>query len=66
MATRMTVLLPDAIATRLRATAGADMNDYVTRAVRQRLLEEDLAELRDRPPDERLGAEAEFEASDAD
>ncbi|MQY27878.1 hypothetical protein NRB56_34610 [Nocardia sp. RB56] len=46
MATRMTIILPDEIAVRLKSVAGeGKMSDYVAKAVRQKMLEDDLRHL---------------------
>ncbi|WP_067545954.1 hypothetical protein [Nocardia crassostreae] len=46
MATKVTVLLPDAIAVRLKKVAGeGKQSEYIARVVRQRMLEDDLRKL---------------------
>ncbi|MTJ62446.1 hypothetical protein [Nocardia seriolae] len=46
MATKLTVLLPDEVAVRLKRVAGeGKQSEYIARAVRQRILEDDLRKL---------------------
>ncbi|QLY33719.1 hypothetical protein [Nocardia huaxiensis] len=46
MATKVTVLLPDELAVRLKKVAGeGKQSEYIARAVRQRILEDDLRKL---------------------
>ncbi|MFI6869177.1 hypothetical protein [Nocardia sp. NPDC050406] len=46
MATKMSIVLPDDLATRLREIAGeGKMSDYVARAIRQRMVEDELRAL---------------------
>lgn len=46
MATKMTILFPDEIATKLKSVAGeGKQSEYVSRAVRRAILEDDLRKL---------------------
>ncbi|MFD0000650.1 hypothetical protein [Nocardia sp. NPDC127526] len=65
MATKVTVLLPDEIAVRLKKVAGeGKQSEYIARAVRQRMLEDDLRKLAAFEA-ERGGADTTFAAEGA-
>ncbi|MCU1644418.1 MAG: hypothetical protein JWN03_4693 [Nocardia sp.] len=42
---KLTISMPDELAKALRASAAGNVSEYIARAVRQRLLEEDLRKL---------------------
>jgi hypothetical protein len=43
--TKLTISLPDDLAVVLRESAGGNVSDYIARAVRQRVMEDDLRKL---------------------
>ncbi|MFI1914769.1 hypothetical protein [Nocardia sp. NPDC020380] len=43
--TKLTITLPDELASAVRESAAGNVSDYIARAVRQRLLEDDLRKL---------------------